>query len=497
MIASRLHRARRTLHQRLLFFLLTPLSVLLCLSLVADYQIALEPAQAAFDHALEDDAVALAARVQASGGQINVELPEVAETILRSDSADQEFLSAFGPDGRLLAGDADLLPDGLDAAHQLRLSDAMLRGQRIRKASYRLETPSGPVTVTVAETTHKRESTASRILAAMIVPNLLQILASLLLVYVGVRTGLMPLIHLGEDISRRASTDLSPLPRNEVPLEAEPLVNAMDRLMADLRDSASAQQAFLANAAHQLRTPLAGLQTQLELAVQELPPEHRARMERLCGATTRLGHLAHQLLSFARSSAEANIAHEFQPVDLARLVEEDVTHWVDEARRRHIDLGFEVAPARVRGSPWLLRELLANLLDNALKYNPPGGRVTVRCGPGETGPFLVVEDDGPGIPPAQRARVFERFYRPADSIGEGAGLGLAIVKEVAERHGAGVAIETPPGAAGTLLRITFPPCPAGSSRPLAPSSATLSAVAPGVPPGGSGDAPSDNSSGPI
>jgi len=451
-----LNQARRTLQQRLMFFLLVPLTGLLVMSLVADYRIALEPAQAAFDHALEDDAVALAARVQASGGRLNLQLPEEAEALLRSDSADQEFLAVFGPDGKLLAGDQGLLPDTLDAVRQLHLSDDELRGKRIRKASFRMETPAGPVVAVVAETTHKRESTASHILAAMIVPNLLQLLATLLLVYFGVRSGLQPLIQLGEKISRRAATDLTPLPPSNVPREAEPLVQAMDRLMADLRESSRSQQAFLANAAHQLRTPLAGLQTQLELASGELPPEHRPRMERLLQATYRLGHMAHQLLSLARSGPEANLVHEFQEVDLSVLLQESAPAWVDRAIAKAIDLGFEVTPTVVQGSPWLLREMLANLLDNAIKYTPAQGRITARCGRGAAGAFLEVEDNGPGISPAQRERVFERFYRPPESEGEGSGLGLAIVKEVARRHGAGIGIDSPAEGSGTLVRILFP-----------------------------------------
>lgn len=447
----------RTLRRRLLFFLLLPLGALLILSLAADYHIAFKPAGEAFDHALTDDAVALAGRVHVVGASLAVDLPPAAEAVLRTDGSDQEFLSVYGPDDRLLAGDADLRPDPLAGSGGPVLSNGELRGKRIRKASYRIDTALGPVTVTIAETTRKRDKAGSRILAAMIFPNILLILATLALVYFGVRSGLAPLTHLSEEISRRSPHDLSPLPAGEVPAEAQPLVKAMDGLIEDLRLAATAQQAFLANAAHQLKTPLAGLQTQLELAAEEIPGEYRTRVVHLRDATRRLGHLAHQLLALARSSQEANIAHETRPVDLARLLEESASAWFDLAMAKSIDLGFEPGPAIVIGSEWLLRELLGNLIDNGLQYTPDHGRVTARCGTTDDGhPFIEVEDSGPGIPSAERERIFDRFYRSATTPGPGTGLGLAIVKEVAERHGATIELGDATPDNGTRIRVVFP-----------------------------------------
>lgn len=450
--------ARRTLRQRLLTFLLFPLLALLVASLAVDYRIADGPAQEAYDHALADDAVALASRVHVHGLATEVDLPAAAEAVLRSDSTDLEFLAAYGPEGELLAGDADLRPDPLPPGLNPHLTDATLRSYRVRKATYRIETPRGAVTVVVAETTRKRESTASKILAAMIFPNILLIIAVLVLVYLGVRSGLAPLNHLSEEIARRSPHDLRPLPKGEAPAEAEPLINAMDGLIDDLRAAAVAQQAFLANAAHQLRTPLAGLQTQLELAVEELPERYRHRIAHLRDATGRLGHLAHQLLALARSGPEANLAHERRPVDCAGLLQASASAWFDAALAREVDLGFEPEEAFVQGSEWLLRELLANLIDNAIQYTPPGGVVTARSGlDGEGRPFLEVEDSGPGIPEAEHQRIFERFYRAEGAPCTGTGLGLAIVKEVAERHGAAVAIAGAGPQGGTRMRVTFPP----------------------------------------
>jgi two-component system sensor histidine kinase TctE len=455
---NRPERPQGTLRRRLLIFLLAPLAALLLVSLATDYHIAFDPADSAYDHALADDAVALAGRVHVRGAAVEVDLPAAAEAVLRSNGRDQEFLAVIGPTGRLLAGDADLQPGPAVPGRPPALSSGILRGKLVRKASYRLETPGGPVTVVVAETTRKRERTGSKILAAMIVPNVLLILSTLVLVYIGVRSGLAPLAQLGEEIGRRSPHDLSPLPKGDVPAEVEPLVKALTTLIDDLRGAATAQQAFLANAAHQLKTPLAALQTQLELAATEIPPECRHRVVNLRDATQRLGHLTHQLLALARSGPEADIAHERRPVDLAQLLQENASVWYDRALARDIDLGFEAEPAVIEGAEWLLRELLANLIDNALKYTPPGGRVTARSGTAEDGrPFIEVEDNGPGIPEAEHKRIFDRFYRGAGSPGSGTGLGLAIVKEVADRHDATIDLADAGPAGGTRIRVSFLP----------------------------------------
>ena len=444
-----------TLRSRLLYLLLLPLIALLVVSLAFDYRIAFEPAAEAYDHALSDDAVALAGRIRYLDSRLQVDLPAAAEAVLRTDRSDEEFLSIYGPANELLAGDADLHPDQAIKGRNPALSDGEFRGKKIRKASYRVDTAAGLVTVTVAETTRKRERTGSKILAGMLLPNILLIIATLALVYIGVRSGLAPLTQLSEEISRRQPHDLSPLPRRDIPAEAEPLVKAMDGLIEDLRSASAAQQAFLANAAHQLKTPLAGLQTQLELHAQELPGEYTQRAKRLLDATRRLGHLTHQLLALARSGPEANLVQEQRPVDLGKLLESIASGWFDQALTRNIDLGFEAEPAVVSGSEWMLREMLSNLIDNALRYTPDGGTVTVRSGLAGGRPFVEVEDNGPGIPPEQQDRIFERFYRVNQAAGEGTGLGLAIVKEVAERHQASIQLTRAAAGTGTAIRISF------------------------------------------
>lgn len=446
----------RALRNRLLLLLLAPLLLVLVVSFAVDYRTALEPSNAAYDHALADTAVAIGSRLVVRGERIDVDLPKPVEALLVADQVDKIYYKVIGPDGRRLAGNADLVPD-VSGFDNPRFTDGVILGRKVRLATYRDQTAAGVVTVVVAETVDKRTQTASRIAAAMVTPSVILAVATLAIVYFGVSVALKPLHRLSEHITQRSPRDLHPLPLRDIPLEAQPLVTAINGLMADLRAAATAQEAFLANAAHQLRTPLAGLQTQLDLAAQDLPAEHRERIARVRDGVQRLGHLAHQLLSLARSGPEAALAHEHQRLEIDRLLEELAPQFLDAAVARNIDLGVESASAVVEGSRWLLREMISNLLDNALRYTPQGGRVTARCGVDDAGrPFLEVEDNGPGIPFEDRERVFDRFYRPAGAAGTGAGLGLAIVREVADRHGAAIALPEPTSGSGTRIRVSFP-----------------------------------------
>ncbi|HJV50674.1 MAG TPA: sensor histidine kinase [Noviherbaspirillum sp.] len=450
--------ARQTLRRRLLLSLLLPLAALLLLGMPFDYRLAVSPAEEAYDYALTESAFELAARVVVRNGALIVDLPHDIESLMRADRTDQEFLAVYDPHGRLLAGDADLTPDLALPDSGLLISDTVLRGFKIRKATYKKSTSLGDVTVMFAETIRKRDRARSRILATMVLPNVLLVLATLVLVYFGVRRGLAPLNRLGQEIANRPAHDTSPIPKRDTPGEAEPLINAMNVLISELRAAAAAQQVFLANAAHQLKTPLSGLQTQLELAAQELPEEYSSRVVRLRDATKRLGHLTHQLLALARSGSEANIGNEHRKIDLAELLRASASSWFDAALAKDIDLGFEPEPAVVEGSEWLLRELLANLINNAIQYTQRGGTVTARSGIGGDGrPFMEVEDNGPGIPQGAHARIFDRFYRLADGSPTGTGLGLAIVKEVADRHDATISLRSSSPDGGTCIRVSFMP----------------------------------------
>ena len=243
----------------------------------------------------------------------------------------------------------------------------------------------------------------------------------IVLAWFGVAHGLKPLEYLRSELLRRSPRDLRPLSEAGAPVEIAPLVRAFNALLARLRDANTMQQRFLANAAHQLRTPLAGLQMHLELLLRrELPGEVRAEIERMHTATVRSSRLANQLLALAKAESPPDHRRDLQIVDLKAFADAAARDWAPQALARKIDLGFSLEHAPIRGDPLLLPELIDNLIDNALRYTPEGGAVTVNTGAEAQSSYLSVEDTGPGIPADERSRVRERFYRVAGTPCRGA-----------------------------------------------------------------------------
>ena len=444
-----------SIRRRLLGLLMPALGALLAFNIWYDLRTAVEPTREAYDQALADMAIAVAAHVQYRDGILSLDLSPQAALALRSNRFDDMHYLVRGPRGEVVAGTTDLPAAPLGVEHSPMFFDAQYLREPVRVVLYRTATVAGEVTVEVAQTTRRRDHLAARLIATDTVQDSLMIVATLVLVYVGVRFGLLPLTRLRHDLEQRTAQDLRPLDEAQIPTEVQPLVRAMNRLLHLLSAASEAQQRFLANAAHQLRTPLTGLQTQLELAAKEQDPDRlRHRLRSLQDAAHRLVRLTNQILTLARADPGTNLLQGMKPLDLRNVVEASASTYLDRALEKEIDIGFEAEPALIHGSDWLIRELAANLIENALTYTPRGGRVTVRCGTLEQEAFLEVEDNGPGVPPEERQRVFERFYRIPDSAGEGSGLGLAIVQEIAQVHGARVRIDTPE-AGGTCIRVSF------------------------------------------
>ena len=448
-----------TIRRRLLLILLGPLTLLLSLGIALDYSAGMAPLQAAFDQALVNETLAIAAQLRPdAAGTIQFDLPQQAIDVLRSDKDDTVYYLVQDASGAALGGDSGL-PVADHAGANPAFRDAQFAGHAVRAASYRVNTVAGTATITVAETTRKRLHARRRMLTTIILSDLVQLAGILATVWLGVRIGLRPLLSLRAQIDSRSARDLAPLDETQVPGEVQPLTRALNRLFATVRATAQGQLQFLANAAHQLRTPMAGLQTQIELLIQDpAAAQLRGPLTGMLNGTRRLGHTANQLLALARAEPTAAAAVDFRELDLRGIAEEVVARQFETALQRRIDLGVEAASARVNGSAWLLRELLDNLVDNALAYTPADGRVTVRCGVDDAGAghaFLEVEDDGPGIAPELRERVVERFYRPPGTPGEGCGLGLAIVDEIARAHHAALRIGDGANHSGTRVRITF------------------------------------------
>jgi two-component system sensor histidine kinase TctE len=448
-----------SLRGRLLKALLPPVAVLLTLGAIAEYFLALEPASEAYDQALVDVGIALGERIRSSGDDISFDLPGAAEQILRTDKYDSIYYHVKRPDGSPLAGDPGLppIPQGQQAEDGVIAYDGEYRGSNIRVVALLAPCGGRICTVQVAETTVKRRTLARNIVLSSLVPELLITLLTLAIVWVGVKRGLEPLEVLSDEIRARSARDLRPIDPGHAPQEARPLVGALNQLFGQVAESNANQQRFLANAAHQLRTPLAGLQAHTEIALsQDIPEAHRAQLEQVHRATIRTARLATQLLALARAEPGGYRGDGHTAVNLRAVVEDAADEWVHRALAKEIDLGFELADVAVQGDALLLREVLVNLIHNAVEYTPAGGRVTVRTGLRNERPFLQVEDDGPGIPPAERGQVFERFYRVPGTAGTGSGLGLAIVRELATAHRAQIAITNGDSGRGCRVELTFP-----------------------------------------
>ncbi len=417
------------------------------------YWVALRAANTAYDRSLLDPVIDLSENIKSDVNGPRLDLSAQAQQALLYDQSDRLVFQIRAPDGKVIAGVDDLAVPPPFSSRQA-FFDAVHHGDPIRVAAVR--TNRGFL-VQVGETLNKRNQLVRDILATELVPTLLIALVSIVLTWVGVARGLGPLERVRSELLQRSPQDLRPLDDRAVPIELLPAVAAFNRLLDRLRDASEMQQRFLANAAHQLRTPLAGLQMHLELLLRrELAADVRAEVETMHDATTRAGRLARQLLALAKAESASAHLQSLQALDLKMIADAAAQEWVPRAVERDIDLGFALDSVKAVADPVLLRELLNNLVDNALRYTPSGGTVTVRSGDVAGTPFLSVEDTGPGIPEAARSRIFERFYRVDGSPGDGSGLGLAIVKEVVDKHGASLAVETPERGQGTRIVVSFP-----------------------------------------
>jgi two-component system sensor histidine kinase TctE len=442
--------AGRSLRAHLLRLLLPPIAALLAVGAVVAYYPTIEPATTAYDQALVDIGLAVGQHIRVGANEYRFDLPSAVEQVLRTDRFDSIYYRVISPAGLEIAGDADLpAPPGDAMAH-----DTMYNGKKVRVVSVQAPCGRSACTVLVGETMVKRERLARDMLLHSLFPDFLIALATLVIVWFGVKRGLQPLARLSDEIKSRSAGDLRPIDAAGAPSETRPLVGALNGLLEEVSAASRKQQRFLANAAHQLRTPLAGLQAHTELALaQSMPEACRAQLEQVHRATIRTARLANQLLALAR--AEPGARSSTAQLDLKGIAGGEADAWLRQSLARDVDLGFELEPATVEGDAFLLREALSNLVHNALEYSSRGGRVTVRTGRVNGHAFLEVEDDGPGIAQEERERVLERFYRVPGTPGTGSGLGLAIVREIAASHAALMFIKD--GAAGGCrVGITFP-----------------------------------------
>jgi two-component system sensor histidine kinase TctE len=454
----------RTLRHQLMIWLAVPLVALWMISGVVDYDIAKRFVNLAYDRALLETALDIGRNIKRVDNRIYIDLPEAALQLLESRESGRVHFLVTRTDGEYISGNPELpRPQGEEITDRVTYYDDIFRDRAIRlvvlRQPVRAGTGQGAVYIYVGERLMLRSESARQLLFRIMVPQALLILVAVFIVWHAVGRGLRPLASLQRELTARSDRDLSPLPEQQVPEELQPLIRALNELLDRLSRVLDSRQRFVADAAHQLRTPVAGIKTQTELALRQSPSDDaKATLKQLHTATEQATRLVNQLLALARAEPGPIRSQHGEPIDLVALARETTTEWVPRALEKNIDLGFDspLPAARIEGDAFMLREMVNNLLDNAVHYTQPGGHVTVRVTAEPQEVTLNVEDDGPGIPESERERVFERFYRVLGTGVEGCGLGLAIVREIALTHRGRISLGNGANGSGTLVRVTFP-----------------------------------------
>lgn len=450
-----------SLRGRLLARLAIPLLLLIGVDTGISYLFAYRFANSAYDHWLLDSARSLASQTKVDSGQAILRLPKEAIEVFEWDEHDRIFYKVANEAGELILGHKALaVPEPSRDVQRPTYFDGLFEAVPIRGVVIRAS-PAGslePVVIAVAETLNKRHVLATEILAIALIPQVLLLLSAALLIWSGVTGGLRSLVQVSNALGRKDHLDLSPVPTEGVPREIRPIIVKTNELFERLAIALRAQRKFIADAAHQLRTPLTALRLQVESLEREpLTPALRERMESLRHASDRTIHLAQQLLTLARAEPGFNLGQTFVALDLATVAREAGERWVIKALDAGVALELDAPPRPVMmmGDPTLLSEMVSNLIDNAIRHAAGTATITIRIG-SDPAPTLIVEDAGPGIPPEAAGHVFERFYRGSGrAASDGSGLGLAIVREIVQAHGGSVSIDTRPVFTGTRITARF------------------------------------------
>ena len=463
-----------SLKYQLFSWLLILLLPFIVVSTVAGYLLTNHFINRTYDKALYRTALALADQVSLEELGLQVTLPQVAKDLLEFDEDDDVYFRIVGPSGDLIRTHTDLpLPNIYPKDDQFLYYNTSLNAEKLRVVVYALpaiagfapNTDNSKVYVMVGETLKKRTEMTNEIILSMLLPQLLIVLLVSALLFLGIKRGLLPLDKLKTELAQRKMNDLSPVKHRKLPTELQPLLGAFNDLLARVGNSVAKQQRFISDAAHQLKTPLAGLKTQAELALREKQPAKIAHaLGQINHASSNLSHLVDQLLSLSKVEPEGTEFVIFESINLGQLAQVVAGDWVNAARQKNIDLGYSgnsqaalKQDVFIQGNAVLLRELMNNLIDNAIRYTPAGGSVTVGIKHDKGVPVFYVQDTGMGISPENQAFIFERFYRVLGTQQEGCGLGLTIVQEIAERHEATISVVSEGEGRGAVFLVQFPP----------------------------------------
>ncbi len=461
-----IHIKSNSIRQKLLNWLLILLIPTLFLGTISAYYLANYFANLAYDSGLFRTALALADEVEIKAGMTVVDLPDSALNLLEYDiDDDYRHYLILDQNRHVVLGEEQLaLPKVLPAEGKSTFYDSEFENKKLRMIALNFPLTdvgaTGSAVVVIGESTTKRDKMAEEIIAIMLIPQVILILLIIFLVNLGIKRGLISLDKLKDLISRRLPTDTRQLEELDAPEELRPLLHAMNELIVKEKVAVNERRHFLANAAHQLKTPLAGLKVQAEAALRESDlASIQHALKQISAGSDNLGRLANQLLSLARAEPEGMTAQAFVSVDLVKLINEVTSDWVPKALDKDIDLGVkcELKQLNVSADNILLQELLNNLLDNAIRYNQAGTKVTVGLAANNGEAVLSVQDNGLGVALNEQQKVFERFYRVLGTAESGCGLGLAIVREIAHQHHARVVLEYTDlkKEKGTTVKVIF------------------------------------------
>lgn len=457
--------SRYTLRQQLLLWVIIPMFVLIPLDTTILYNVGIHFVNQSFDESLEDMANDVVAMINESGKSPEAfKMSDETEGVLFSNQYDKTYYAIYSASSTFLSGNQNLPLRARHVAKSKSFKLTEINHQPVRmlmlKSTYQNNAhQTHPYFIVIAETLNKRSNLHSRILLAIILPQIILMLVCGAMLFWGVTQGLAPLNELNNEIAKRSSTQLDPVMLENVPGEAVVLINSINLLMGRLRNAIQAQNQFIADAAHQLRTPIAGIQAQVELALKEEKSQRPLTM--ISESVFKLTHLVNQLLRLSHNQPEAANVIELAPVNLFTLSQETCAEVIHFALQKHIDLGFEsssrqlTADFEIFGDNQRLKVMLLNLLDNAIRYTPDGGKVTLALTALEDCIELRVEDNGVGIPENEHEMIFERFHRVLDNSQEGSGLGLSIVKEIVILHGADIEVASAGKGTGTIMTIRF------------------------------------------
>ncbi len=445
---------------RVMTWLFVAMALVFSANLLSSYYSNIEAADTAYDRLLLASASAIAERTVVRGDGLHVDIPYVALDMLASTAQDRVFYAVSGPDGKVVTGYDDLpLPESSDAEppQEPVFYNAVFKQASVRIVALRSfvsgRNLSGYVTIQVAQTRRDRDGLTYSLLRQSAMWMLIIAVAGAIAAWFGVSIGLRPLVLLREALGRRSPDDVRPV-LHDVPIEFKPLVGAINGMLYRLDGGLSSMRNFISDASHQLKTPLASLQAQSEMALRETDPDDvRKALVKVNSSAKRTSRLVQQLLSHARATGVSEAFTEMNPVQLVR---ETIEILLPRAIAKNIDLGYEGDErASMFGDRALIGELILNLADNAIKYSPAGSIITVGVRVEEGTMRLIVEDDGPGIREQDRDSVFDRFVRLQNVPAEGCGLGLAIVREIANRHGATVTLGDAQEG-GLHVEVVFP-----------------------------------------